>query len=648
MAMTVSAPAKVDTGAVLVRLAVLAVASLALGLRLYRLAAQSLWYDEAISLALAGRSLAQIAQDTSADIHPPLYYFLLHFWIRLAGDSEFAARFVSAAASVIAVPLVYQLGRQLFTRGAGLAAAALLAAAPVVVYYGQEARMYSLLLTLSALWTLIWLRLLAKGEESGRTRLVDWGLYVAGGVLCLYTHYFGALVLAFHGLWTVLATVSRPRIWLRWLLAEGLIVVSFLPWLMSMSFGHIETFRQGAPPARAVDLLWRMLDDFTVGHLAAPDEAVRTVFLVLLVLGVVGSPLLARAGWRAAAIALLYSAVPTAALLAISAQRPAYEARLLFEGAPGFYLLVGAGVAGFAVLVGRLFRPLNIGWAAAALAGAALLAYALLPLSGSLQSLYEAEAWRRDDFRGLALYLAENAKPEDAIILDSPGQIDLFRYYFRGSQRHYLLPVGRPADRANTEAELKAIVQRHPSVWAILWGEAEADPEHIVERWLDAHAYKTTNPWYGGIRLARYVVSTVGEKRPLDVRFGDSIRLRAYAWQSPAGRAGEVLPLTLYWEATAPVDKRYTVFVHILDDQEKIWGQRDSEPGGGAAPTTTWVPGRPVEDRLGLPIQPDTAPGVYQVEVGLYYPPTMERPQVFDSSDRPLGNRVLLAPIEVK
>ena len=648
MGISVNEPVKVDAEAALVRVAALAVAAVALGLRLYRLAAQSLWYDESISLALAGRSLDQITRNTAADIHPPVYYYVLHFWILLAGDSEFAARFLSAATGVLAVCLVYQLGRHLFTKGAGLAAAAFVAVAPVVVYYGQEARMYSLLLAMSALWTLIWLRLMAREDEAGRVRRVDWVVYVVVGVLCLYTHYLAVLVLAFQGFWTAVATVSRPRRWLGWLLAQGLVGVMFLPWVISMSFGQMESFRQGGSRASLADVLWRMLDDFSMGHLARPDEGVRAVFLALLVVGLLGAPMLARKGWRAAAIASLSLAVPVAAMLAISTQRPAYQARLLFEGAPGLYLLLGGGVAGVAGLARRLFRPLHVGGIAGAVAGVAVLIYAVFPLGGSLQALYDSEAWRRDDFRGLVRFLVENAKSDDAIVLDSPGQIDLLRYYFRGPQQYYLLPVGSPPDQARTEEELQAIVQRHPNVWAVLWGESEADPEHVVERWLDGHAYKTINPWYGGIRLACYVVSTEGERRPVDARFGDSIRLRAYAWQAPVGTHGEVLPLTLYWETTAPIDKRFTVFVHILDEKEKIWGQRDSEPGGGAKPTTTWVPGQQVVDRIGLPIQADAAPGVYQVEVGLYYPPTMERPPVYDSSNRPQGNRLLLDPIEVR
>jgi hypothetical protein len=96
------------------------------------------------------------------------------------------------------------------------------------------------------------------------------------------------------------------------------------------------------------------------------------------------------------------------------------------------------------------------------------------------------------------------------------------------------------------------------------------------------------------------------------------------------------------------LDKRYKIFVHLLDDQEKIWGQRDSEPAGGAIPTVDWKPGQEVEDKIGMPIQTDAAPGSYQVEIGMYEFPSMERPAIVDAEGRQVGNRVLVGPVSVK
>ncbi|MDE3077701.1 MAG: glycosyltransferase family 39 protein, partial [Chloroflexota bacterium] len=83
----------------------------AFGLRVARLEFQSLWYDEGSSIFLSRQSLAAITSGAAHDIHPPLYYYLLHFWMLAAGRSEFAVRSLSVAAGLLTVVLVFALGR---------------------------------------------------------------------------------------------------------------------------------------------------------------------------------------------------------------------------------------------------------------------------------------------------------------------------------------------------------------------------------------------------------------------------------------------------------------------------------------------------------------------------------------------------------
>ncbi|MEA3460120.1 MAG: glycosyltransferase family 39 protein, partial [Chloroflexota bacterium] len=119
-------------------------------LRFYRLDGQSLWADEGNSVALAGRDLATIARNAARDIHPPLYYWLLHFWVMAFGKSEIAVRSLSALLGTALVYLTFLLGCRLFGRRVGLAAALLSALSPFQVYYSQEARMYILATLLGA------------------------------------------------------------------------------------------------------------------------------------------------------------------------------------------------------------------------------------------------------------------------------------------------------------------------------------------------------------------------------------------------------------------------------------------------------------------------------------------------------------------
>src|SRR5262245_50351770 len=131
-------------------LAPLLIVWLSLGLRLYRLEYHSLWSDEGISLNRSARPLGELLSSMPVE-QLPGYFVLLHGWISAAGSTDFAVRFFSVWASVLAVALIYRFGVDLAAvRGAatwgqrtGLVAALLLAVNPLQLWYAQEARTYS-------------------------------------------------------------------------------------------------------------------------------------------------------------------------------------------------------------------------------------------------------------------------------------------------------------------------------------------------------------------------------------------------------------------------------------------------------------------------------------------------------------------------
>ena len=123
---------------------------IASALRFYRLDGQSFWNDEGNSARIAERSLQLITEGAAGDIHPPLYYYVLHFWRDVFGSSEFALRSLSAVLGVALVWLTFLIARRLFTPNIGLVAALIAAINPFQVYYSQEARMYMLLAVISA------------------------------------------------------------------------------------------------------------------------------------------------------------------------------------------------------------------------------------------------------------------------------------------------------------------------------------------------------------------------------------------------------------------------------------------------------------------------------------------------------------------
>src|SRR5258708_6845880 len=100
-------------------------------LRVASLGGPSFWWDDSYSTMVASSSLRDIvAILAKEDFHPPLHYFLLHYWLRLVGTSEFSLRYLSVIAGVLAIAAAWIAARQLFGSVAGPLAAALFALSP--------------------------------------------------------------------------------------------------------------------------------------------------------------------------------------------------------------------------------------------------------------------------------------------------------------------------------------------------------------------------------------------------------------------------------------------------------------------------------------------------------------------------------------
>ena len=131
-------------------LSVLVLLFIGFALRIYRIAYQSVWWDEAYSLYVAQDGVtAMLGLPRGAtQIHwdqPPLYYGLLSLWVRLVGSSEFALRSLSLFFGVLVLAAVYRIARTCFDRTTALTAMSIAVLSPTYVVYSQEVRVYALL-----------------------------------------------------------------------------------------------------------------------------------------------------------------------------------------------------------------------------------------------------------------------------------------------------------------------------------------------------------------------------------------------------------------------------------------------------------------------------------------------------------------------
>ena len=132
------------------------------------------------------------------------------------------------------------------------------------------------------------------------------------------------------------------------------------------------------------------------------------------------------------------------------------------------------------------------------------------------------------------------------------------------------------------------------------------------------------------------------------VDLDNQVRFLGYDLSRERLNPGGTLHVTLYWQALSGMDTNYSVFVHLLDENNQVQAQRDSEPGGGATPTTGWIEGEIIADKVGIPLASQTLPGNYILEIGMYDAANGQRLSVVDEEGQRLNDRVLLGEVTIQ
>lgn len=427
------------------RYAVLVIMLLAFAFRVFYLNERGSWYDEAFAILYASRSFAEmlygtLAQDTgaAADVHPLLYYFSLHLWMSIAGDSVFAARFFSLFFGVASIPLVFRTARTLFDERVASASALIVALAPFHIAYSQEARMYAQLGFWSALALYAFVRFW-RGRRGRRVRW--WFVFVFTGAAALYSHNLAAVEFAALGMWAVFDAVwtRRTRLLRLTLLAGLAMLLLWLPWLVFLpsQFGKIVQAYWVPPPTLETLIQTLLVFSFDFDN-AAPPGALLPILLfgTLLILGFAVFEI-ARRAWRLdmqARRALGFAAVmavgPIAILFAISQWHSVYITRALMPAFLWCALLVGWTIAGMPHPVGRI--------AAFAIGAIALV---------TLPAYYTYAGFPRSPFEQVDQALQARVLPMDAIVHDNKLSFFPSYYYDRMIPQTFIAdPPGAGSD----------------------------------------------------------------------------------------------------------------------------------------------------------------------------------------------------------
>jgi mannosyltransferase len=309
-------------------------------LRWLYLGQQSLWLDELFSVFLVQKGWRGVIAGTAQDILPPLYYLLLKGMMQF-GQNAVAARTLSVLASVLSVPVFYQLGKRLFDERYALVATAVFALNPFHILYAQEARMY----TLFGLFSLLSARYFWDGWHTGRKKA--WTLFTITTILAFYTHSLAFLnLLAL----TAFALTQRPKWkqnWRPWLTTHFVIGVAFLPWVWVILQQTSRLGGEFAGGSQSPVVLLTAVYIFLFGGTAPPLFASvnLTVMVALIAFGLLGIRYHNREKSASLWFAFFMVVIPVGGLYLISLRQPIFVERRLLPASFGLYLLLAWVIA---------------------------------------------------------------------------------------------------------------------------------------------------------------------------------------------------------------------------------------------------------------------------------------------------------------
>ena len=645
---------------------------IAFWLRLLRLGDQSLWYDEGVTWMLSRMQLSALISWTAADIQPPLYYLLIWATDILFDDSEWSLRLPSVFFSVLTIPLLYILGRFLFSprdnidqtaglfgRMVPLGAAALLVISPLMVYYSQEARMYTLLAFESTLASYLLLKILHPSRPKRPFR--DPLLYAIITAAALYTHYFAVFLLIAHGIYAALILWQRHfsrDLLLRLLLAFGGSLLLFAPWLpiLLSRLGDDPSYWPGA--LKLNEALRKVSISFAVGETVFEQTGwwLTLGYFAILLLGAIWAFSLRAPGNRPEStptftrkrpptfhsllFLLLWLFVPIALILILSYQSPKFNPRYTLLAWPAFALSLAAALASF------LATPRNRHgfYVASRILFGVSLVFIISTSFLSLASWYTDPRFAKDDFQALAQFVRERKAGDETVLLSSGHMFPVWAYYY-GWEGWTPLPqmMRLDVERITTvdiAANLADAVTNQNGVWLVSWQDEVIDPNGVIPFWLDLIGERPVDAGdFWGVELEHWRLNpdriallhenpihrpvgfqsneptsanSDGSQDPSSFNFDGRVKLLGYTQLSDTD-------LALFWEPQAPLPDNLIITLDLGDRDGFEWDRKTitGRPGSYLYPPSRWPVGQIVMTRHDLQWQIGTPPGLYVAEIGL-------------------------------
>lgn len=452
--------------------------------RFYQLGFERIWLDEAVSIRIAKQSIETILFSKQDTANPPLYCAILHFFIKY-NDSEFIARLPSAIFGTVSIPLIYLLGRYLFSIKEGLISAFLLSISSIHINYSQETRSYALMLFLTLMTITFFYKAYTQNNKNA------WVGFTLSAILLVYTHFFGFFVMIAISCFYFINEFDISKYKFKSSGKHKFVITSSIVFLLATSPIIIWVLQEfGYSSGHKT---WGMAQEgffsIILTNFSSYSSPLTILFFVLLVFGLIASfihtkkPLSLLAVW-------LFLPLTTGYFLAGTMP---FQPRYLLFTLPAFLILISRGITGITNFILPIEsenikkkskeyakkvkhkNQMSINIIVLIIVIITLLSYG--PLHTNYTTL------QKNDWETASRYLESITRPGDAVV-PMPGYMrQPLEYYYDNSSDQTILTY-----LPYSESGLSSYVENNRAWFIVTWDISASNPDGTVLRWLQNNA----------------------------------------------------------------------------------------------------------------------------------------------------------------
>lgn len=402
----------------------------------YYLSLQSIRLDESQTIWVTTKPLLTMWRVIAQDVHVPLYFTLMHFWLQFFGNDVFVARLPSFIFYLLTLVTLFQLVKTSSNRTIALITLALFSLSPFIMWYSFEARMYTMFTFAASLNHYFFLKLFRSNGQLGKA-----GFFLSA-VFGIYTHYFFCFLLITQALYVFYKALSAPVIdqssnkliqlikqptnliksyYSLWVLA----FVMLLPWVIYVYMqGSASNSKPLIPPPNSFNI-FQTFAYFLFGFQSQLTQGIIVAFWpLLIILLFFVFTIRSRHTTKQLDYFIWVSFLPIILVFVVSLYRPIFLARYLIFTIPTLFFLIALVLQSYSRKASLILTSVVF----------------LVVFSFLIYQNVSTATPVKEDYRSVATYLNTQATPSDIILMSAPFTVYPVEYLYRGSTRIETIP----------------------------------------------------------------------------------------------------------------------------------------------------------------------------------------------------------------